>query len=150
MCRRSIRWGPQSSNCGNQRRTRREISATLLLPAVAVIEGATGVALILLPAVVISLLLGTNAPPIGRVLARFAGTALTALSLGCWLERRETGRTAALWSMLLYNVLATQFFVFLALRGEFVGPLLWPALAIHAVASLLLGAVWRSPLGRGQ
>ena len=121
------------------------MSATLLLSATAIIEGATAVALMLFPAVAVSLLFAADLPPIGAVVARFVGIALLALAVACWLERQDKGRSAALSSMLLYSILATLFFAFLAFRREFVGPLLWPALVFHAGACLLLGAAFRSP-----
>ena len=44
--------------------------------------------------------------------------------------------------MLTYSVLATLYLAYLGIRGEWVGPLLWPAVALHAVLTLLLGRVW--------
>ena len=44
--------------------------------------------------------------------------------------------------MLSYNVLGTVYFVWLAIGGEWVGPLLWPAVVLHAVLSLVLGWAW--------
>ncbi|MGA2788098.1 MAG: hypothetical protein ABSF60_11275 [Verrucomicrobiota bacterium] len=58
-----------------------------------------------------------------------------ALGVGCWPGR-------ALFGMLTYNTLATVFFAYLALGGEWVGPLLWPAAGLHAVLAILLGRAW--------
>jgi hypothetical protein len=39
-------------------------------------------------------------------------------------------------------VLAAVFFIYLGIRGELVGPLLWPAAVIHAVIAILLARVF--------
>ena len=44
--------------------------------------------------------------------------------------------------MLTYNLLATLYFVYIGLGGEWVGSLLWPAAAIHAALTFLLGIAW--------
>jgi hypothetical protein len=45
-------------------------------------------------------------------------------------------------AMLLYNVLVTLYLTFVALGTEFVGVLLWPAVVVHAVLTILLGSAW--------
>jgi hypothetical protein len=126
------------------KKTRSGVSVLTLLSIDAAIEGATGVALILFPASVVSLLFATDLPLIGIVLSRFAGIALFGLSLGCWLARRDEKSSGVLVAMLVYNICTTAYFAWLGIRSDFVGPLLWPALVVHAAASLLLGATWRS------
>jgi hypothetical protein len=44
--------------------------------------------------------------------------------------------------MLTYNVLATLYLLYLGIRGEWVGILLWPAVVLHAVLILLLARAW--------
>ena len=44
--------------------------------------------------------------------------------------------------MLSYNLLVTAYLVYLGLGGALVGILLWPAIAIHAVLTLLFAYVW--------
>jgi len=49
--------------------------------------------------------------------------------------------------MLTYNSLATLYLLCLGIGGEWVGPLLWPAVALHGILSLLLARqILRSPL----
>jgi hypothetical protein len=115
----------------------------MVLSAAALAEAATGLALILFPAVVIWLLFAADLSPVGIVIARLAGICLLALSAGCWVGRQEKGRSAALASMLIYNILAAGYFLFLGLRGELVGILLWPAAVFHLAVSLLLGTANR-------
>jgi hypothetical protein len=40
--------------------------------------------------------------------------------------------------MLTYGALVTLYLAYLGIRGEWVGPLLWPAVVLHAVLTLLL------------
>jgi hypothetical protein len=40
--------------------------------------------------------------------------------------------------MLTYSALATLYLGYIAIRGESVGVLLWPAVVLHAVLTLLL------------
>jgi hypothetical protein len=40
--------------------------------------------------------------------------------------------------MLTYGALVTLYLSYLGVQGEWVGPLLWPAVALHAVLTLLL------------
>jgi hypothetical protein len=44
--------------------------------------------------------------------------------------------------MLVYNLLVTLYFVYLGLGGKWVGVLLWPAAAAHAVLAVLLAGAW--------
>lgn len=111
-----------------------------LLLLAALSEVATGLALLMVPSLVGRLLLGAElsgvAIPVGRVL----GIALIALGVACWPSRM------ALCGMLTYSVLATGYLAWLGIRGEWVGSLLWPAVVLHAVMTILLGRAWlKSP-----
>jgi hypothetical protein len=116
----------------------RDMVATWLLPVEAAIEGTTGVALIIFPQAVSTLLLGADLAGPGIAVARVAGIALLALGLVCWLSRQDANRTATLAAMLTYNLLATVYLMYLGIGGALVGILLWPAIAIHAVLTLLV------------
>jgi len=112
-----------------------------VLTFAAVFEAATGLALLIVPLLVGRLLLGTeltDAIPVARV----AGIALIALGVCCW-----PGSTA-LCGMLTYGALVTLYLLYLGIRGVWVGPLLWPAVVIHALLTALLARAWfqsRSP-----
>ena len=115
-----------------------------LLAIAAIAEAATGLALLVVPAIVGRLLLGTELSGVSIPVARVAGIALIALGIACW-----PGRTP-LCGMLTYNALGTLYFLYLAIRGEWVGPLLWPAVVLHGAIAILLGRAWlknRSPKG---
>jgi hypothetical protein len=119
-----------------------------LLTLAAVIEAATGLSLMAVPSVVTRLLLGAEISGASIPLGRVAGFGLLSLGIACWPGRNPTGNTApALRAMLTYNSLATLYLLFLGIGGEWVGPLLWPAVAAHGILSLLLARQWR--LGRG-
>ena len=44
--------------------------------------------------------------------------------------------------MLTYGLLTTLGLLYLALGGKWNGPLLWPAVVLHAVLTLLLARAW--------
>ena len=103
-----------------------------VLTFAAVLEAATGVALLIVPSLVGRLLFGEEFTGIVILVARVLGIALLALGVSCW-----PGSTA-LCGMLTYSALATFYLLYLAIRGEWVGPLLWPVVVIHALLTALL------------
>jgi len=107
-----------------------------LLTFAAVAEAVTGLALVIVPWLVGRLLLGVELSGVSVVIGRVTGIALIALAVACW-----PGRTA-LCGMLAYSVPTTLYLVWLGVRGEWVGSLLWPAVALHAVMTILLGRAW--------
>lgn len=106
------------------------------LAIAAVLEVATGMALIVMPSLVAQLLLGTELTSDAVPMARVAGLALLALGIACWPSPAAT-RTA-LVGMIVYGLLVAIYLASLGLRGESVGPLLWPAAALHTVLTVLL------------
>jgi hypothetical protein len=82
------------------------------------------------------LLLGQELAGIAIPLARVLGIALIALGVACW-----PGRTT-LCGMLTYSVLATGYLAWLGIRGEWVGPVLWPAVVLHTILTVLLARAW--------
>jgi hypothetical protein len=117
-----------------------------LLAIAALAEAATGLALMVVPSIVGRLLLGEELAGVAIQVARVLGIALIALGVACW-----PGRTA-LCGMLTYSTLATAFLAYVGIRGTWVGPLLWPAVALHAVITVLLGRAWfvNSRTGEGD
>ncbi len=94
-------------------------------------EAATGLALLIVPSLVGHLLIGSEIAGAAAIVARVAGIALIGLGLACWPGPPRVG-------MLTYGVLVTLYLSYLGIRGDWVGPLLWPAVALHAVLTLLL------------
>jgi hypothetical protein len=108
-------------------------STRALLATSAILEGAVGVALLLRPSIVTSLLLGSAAEStVAVVLGRLAGAALTALGTACWFARDQTGAARGLMaSMLLYNIIAAGLLTFVAVVEGLQSPLTWPVVLLH-------------------
>jgi hypothetical protein len=102
-------------------------------------EAVTGLALVLTPSLVGRVLLGGELGGIAEPTARVAGIALIGLAAGCWTGRPQVG-------MLTYGAAVTPYLAYLGIRTDWVGPLLWPAVALHAVLTLLLARSF--PAGR--
>jgi hypothetical protein len=107
-----------------------------VLTLAAVLEVATGMALLIVPSLVGRLLFGTEFIGVANPAVRVTGIALLALGVGCW-----PGSTA-FCGMLTYSALVTLYLLCLAIRGEWVGPLLWPVVVIHALLTALLARAW--------
>jgi hypothetical protein len=108
----------------------------------AAFEAAVGVLLIVNPSMVVWLLLGADLAAVGHLVGRLAGIALLALGLACWPGHQPVSRnSAAVRGLLAYNALAAVLFFYVGVRGEFVGLLLWPAVAIHALLAILFARV---------
>ena len=124
-----------------------------VLGLAAVLEAATGLALMIHPSLVGQLLFGDGVAGAGMGLARVAGIALLALGVACWPGREAgSGIARSAWAMLTYSLLVTLYLVYLGVVVHLAGMLLWPGVAVHAVWMLLLVAAWRnerqSPGGR--
>jgi hypothetical protein len=114
-----------------------------LLALAAVGEAATGLVLLAYPPIVVRLLFGAEIAGAGMVMSRVAGIGLIALGIACWPSRDTRGRAgSALCGMLTYSLLATLYLAYLGIGGEWVGRLLWPAFAAHAVLTVLLVRAW--------
>ena len=119
------------------------------LTLTAIIEAATGLALIAMPTIVVRLLLGAEISGASIPLGRVAGAALLALGVACWLARDDTqSRTARglVVTMLMYNIVATAVLAFAGIDLGLHGVALWPAVVLHAVmATWCIVCLRRSP-----
>jgi len=106
----------------------------------AIAEGLTGVALLVAPEFVIRVLAGTDATGLTTSVGRVTGIALIGLGVA-------TSPGPASIGMLTYTVLVALYLAFMGMRGGWGGPLLWPAVAVHAVLALLLA---RGLLGKNR
>jgi hypothetical protein len=97
----------------------------------AVSEAATGLAMIIVPSLVGQLLLGEALTGLAAPIARVAGIALFALGIACWPGPPLAG-------MLSYSTVVVLYLAYLGLVGGLTGILLWPAVALHLVLSILL------------
>ena len=106
-----------------------------VLTLAAVAEATTGLALLVVPALMGRLLLGAELTGVSIPVARVAGIALIALGIACLPGLALTG-------MLTYSAMATAYLAYVGIGGGWTGPLLWPAVVVHAVLTLLLARAW--------
>jgi hypothetical protein len=118
-----------------------------LLMLAALVEGGTGVILLASPTIVVQLLFAAAVSLSGVVISRFAGIALIGLGTACWPDA-DTRRP--FYGMETYNMLAMLYLAYIGVLGESVGLLLWPAVVVHAVLTVLLGRAWLRQRARPQ
>ena len=106
-----------------------------VLPFAAIGEVATGLALLIVPSLVGRLLLDEELAGAAIPVARVAGIALIALGIACWPGPPLVG-------MLIYSTSVTVYLAWIGFTGGLTGVFLWPAIAFHAILSILLGRVW--------
>ena len=99
----------------------------------AVAEAATGLALLIVPALVGQLLLGAELTDIAVTVAHVAGIALIALGVACWPGTPLVG-------MLAYSAAVTLYLAYIGFMGG--GLLLWPAVVLHALLTIFLARAW--------
>ena len=102
----------------------------------AVSEAAIGLALLVVPSLVGQLLLGQEFTGVTIPVARVSGIALVAVGVACWPGPPLAG-------MLIYSAAVTVYLAYVGFAGGFTGVFLWPAVALHAVLSILLGRGWQ-------
>lgn len=108
-----------------------------LLTLAAAIEGATGLALMVAPPIVTQLLLGVVISGAAIAIGRVAGASLLALGLAAW-PGTAGDSVRSCRALLVYNLLIALYLLYLGIRGEWVGSLLWPAAVLHAVLTVFL------------
>ena len=106
----------------------------------AVVEIATGLALLGLPAVVLASLLGIQAAVEETlVVSRIAGAALLAIGVTSALARDDAHTPAqrgVLVGILTYDVLVALLLVYGGLAVQMAGPALWPAVVLHTLLTI--------------
>jgi len=105
------------------------MNRALVIAAVA--EVGTGLALLIVPSLVGRVLLGEELTGIAVPVARVAGIALIALGVAC-------SPAAPLAGMLAYNAAVALYLAYLGVAGGLSGILLWPAVGLHVVLTVLL------------
>jgi hypothetical protein len=113
------------------------MKTTTLVRVSAVIEVATGVALIVVPDLVAQVLLSASLTGTGVAVGRLCGIGLLSLGLAGW-PSGESVPVPAMRGLFAYNLLAAFYLGYLRVGGGFVSYLLWPACILHAVLALLM------------
>jgi hypothetical protein len=112
-----------------------------LFMVTAVLEVSTGLALLVSPALVASILLGAPFDTAAdSTVGRVAGAALLALGLACWRARDDGMSSSAsglVLGMLFYNALTVIVLADAGLVLHLSGIGLWPAVVLH-----MLMAIW--------
>lgn len=111
-----------------------------LLMATALGEAAFGVFVFLAPNLVFVLLFGSGPVAGAPIMTRIAGLALVGLGVACY----PSGPRQGLHGLLTYGVLVTLYLTAVGIGGA-AGVSLWPAIAVHAILSLLLIVAQRAP-----
>jgi len=117
------------------------MSLRLLLTLAGGLEILTGLAALISPATLVSLLLGSPLDSIGVVLTRLFGAGVFALGLACVKSRHDVASPAGLavsLGMTSYNLLAAVVIIWAAVGLSLGGLLLWAAGIGHAVLGVLL------------
>ena len=114
---------------------------TWFLIVTAVVETGAGLALLLVPSISLTTLLGISpAEPAALVIARVGGAALLSIGITSFLARRDNhgpAQLGVLIGLLFYNVAAASLLTYAGAVLKMVGLVLWPGVALHAAL-----AVW--------
>jgi len=107
------------------------VAVTRVLALAAVGEIVTGLTLLITPVVVGQVLLGEELAGVAVIVARVAGLALIGLGVACWPGTPLVG-------MLTYSATITLYLAYLGTTGDSTGVLLWPAVVLHVILTILL------------
>jgi hypothetical protein len=113
------------------------------LATAAVEAAATGLVLFVRPSLFAWLVFGAEFSETGNALGRLTAIVLLGLVLATWPTSAGTSRPASsIRALLIYNVLATIYLLYAGISGRLTGILLWPAVTLHAIFSVLLTRAW--------
>jgi hypothetical protein len=112
----------------------------LLLLTTAFVEVATGLCLLFLPAVLLTILLGSeHATDDALLVGRIAGAAVLAIGIASWMARTDAftpAQLGLLTGILIYDAAASMLLAYAGAVLKMVGVPLWPAVALHAILAL--------------
>jgi hypothetical protein len=108
-----------------------------LIWAMTVLELLAGLGLLLVPGIALDALLGVaNPAPETLGVSRLAGVALIAIGVMCHSGAYGPPSWWVLAGMLVYNVGATAVLAYVGAGLGLSGPLLWPAVLLHAALTI--------------
>ena len=114
---------------------------------VSVEAAATALVLFVRPSLFAWLVFGAEFSEAGLALGRLTAFALFGLSIATWPSDAPGGLASSVRTLLIYNVMAAVYLSYVGVGGQLTGILLWPAVALHGVFSVLLGRVWLAVKG---
>jgi hypothetical protein len=117
-------------------------SATLSLKAASALEAFTGLGLVVVPSLLARLLFGSGLNGAGEATGRIAGLVMLCLAVGYWPRDAKDDRSEASIPLAALSWLAAAFLLVTGVVGANVGPLLWPAAALHVILGILLTRAW--------
>jgi hypothetical protein len=116
------------------------MSRKQFLTVTALVETATGLGLLALPSLPITLLLGPGPITVETAfIARIFGAALIAIGLSCFLSRtggQEKSQTGSLVGVLFYNLAAAGLLGYAGSCLQLRGIAIWPAVTLHFIKRL--------------
>jgi hypothetical protein len=83
------------------------------------------------PSLVVRLLFGTEVSDAGTLMSRIAGITLIALGVACWPGPPQVG-------MSTYGTAVALYLAYVGFAGGSTGILLWPAVVLHVILTILL------------
>ena len=114
------------------------MNTRLLFNTSAVIEMLTGVTMLVVPSMIISLLLGEGVNPIGIAVVQILGIGLLSLGIACREPLRQDARLSTRIGLCTYNLGVAIALTIFAAAGGMNGLLLWPAMALHVVIGAMM------------
>jgi hypothetical protein len=112
------------------------------------IEAATGLGLLVAPALVAKLLFGTGIEGAAIVIGNISGIALISLAIACWPRPEAAGGGSSYIAMMVYSLLAGLLLAETGATATASGFLLWPVVVIHLILTILLALASFGNLGR--
>ena len=121
-----------------------------LLLVTAILEGSVGAAMVVSPAVMVTLLVGAPLEgPAALTVARIGGAAIVALGITNWFATSDARSHAArglVAAMFVYNVAAGLVLIYAGVGWGLYGIALWPGVLLHAAMAVWCGACLRNSL----
>jgi hypothetical protein len=111
------------------------------------LEAATGLGLLVAPAVVANLVLGADIAGPATIIGKIAGLALISLAIACWPRVNAKGEGAYL-AMLIYNALVALMLAEAGATAKATGILLWPVVVTHLIFAVLIALASFGSRGR--
>ena len=115
-------------------------SLPAMLGVSAIVELATGCALLAIPSVVIQALIGSPSDQVGWIVARILGGALLALGVAGMLTGGESPERGVALAFIVYDTSTAVVLAWAGAAGTADGWLLWPVVGLHAILAAALAA----------